>query len=218
MSESFIFKGIASSELGVVMNEKWIDCLPAMAYEEIDVEGRDGAILTPLNYKLVSKEVSCTLLNKDRLNEVLAWLHGSGTLELNGKYRNAAIFDGIEFTKHGMQRLDFRIPFLMEPFWYKDDAFQTVTTSVTNEGNIDAVPLIKVSGSGTASLTVNEIVIGLDFSVASSIVIDCLEKTEDFPKAVSIGFSYPTLKPGDNTIQTSGTITVQMKRKDRWIG
>lgn len=218
MSEVFIFKGIASSEIGVVMNEKWIDCLPEQAYEEIEVEGRDGAIVTPLNYKLVSKDVSCTLLNKDRLNEVLAWLHGSGTLELNGKYRKAAILDGIEFTKHGMQRLDFSIPFLMEPFWYQEDAYKTVTTSVTNVGNIDAVPLIKVSGSGTASLTVNGIVIGLDFSVASPIVIDCLEKTEDFPKAVSIGFSYPTLKPGANKIQTSGTISVQMKRKDRWIG
>lgn len=218
MSEVFIFKGIASSEIGVVMNEKWIDCLPEQAYEEIEVEGRDGAILTPLNYKLVSKDVSCTLLNKDRLNEVLAWLHGSGTLELNGKYRKAAILDGIEFTKHGMQRLDFNIPFLMDPFWYKEDEYKTVTTSVTNDGNIDAVPLIKVSGSGNASLTVNEIVIGLDFSIASPIVIDCLEKTEDFPKAVNIGFSYPTLKPGANSITTSGTITVQMKRKDRWIG
>ena len=28
MSEVFIFKGIASNEIGVVMNEKWIDCLP----------------------------------------------------------------------------------------------------------------------------------------------------------------------------------------------
>ena len=218
MSEMFIFNGIASLDLGVVMNEKWIDCLPEQAYEEIEIEGRDGAIVTPLNYKLVSKEVPCTLLNKARINEVLSWLHGSGKLELNGRYRKAAIFDGIEFTKHGMQRLDFSIPFLMEPFWYLEDEYKTVTTSVTNVGNIDAVPLIKVSGSGTASLTVNDIVIGLDFSVANPIVIDCLEKTEDFPKAVSIGFSYPTLKPGANSITTSGTITVQMKRKDRWIG
>ena len=76
--------------------------------------------MTPLNYKLVSKEVPCTLLNKARINEVLSWLHGSGTLELNGKYRKAAILDGIEFTKHGMQRLDFSIPFLMDLECYNE--------------------------------------------------------------------------------------------------
>lgn len=217
--EKFKFNGRSSDVMGVLMTEEWQETKPEEDYEQISIEGKDGSIYTPLNYRDIQKNVQCVLLNKDRQQDVMQWLNGKGIFELNGRYKQAYIFQEITFEKRGPFKKQFEIPFILEPFWYKNDAYTEYTESVMNEGNIEAVPMIKLTGTGTVDLTVNDVRFAVTFDDSGSIEIDCKEKVEDKPKCISIGFEYPTLKPGKNAITFhTGTCRVYMKRKDRWLG
>lgn len=219
MREPFRFKGISSESMGVVLSDKWIDTKAGINYESVEIEGRDGAILTPLNYKNVTKKVKATLLNKGKLNSVMAWLSGQGIFEKDGRYRMAYIFDEIEYEQYGVIKETFEIPFIFEPFWYKADTYTEYSQCVNNDGNMEAVPMIKLEGKGTVDITINNVRFAVSFDSSGSIEVDSKEKKEDKPQNISIGFEYPTLKPGRNEITIhTGSCKVLMKRKDRWLG
>lgn len=223
--ENFTFKGISSTTMGVVMSDEWIATKATRRYETTEIDGMDGAIITPKGYSLVEKNVECTLLNRKRLNDVVAWLDGSGVLELGGRYRNAQIYGEINYANLGANRNTFTIPFILEPFWYRDEGYMLYATSqedgvCVNEGNVESKPIVKIVGTGVSTISIN----GLVFSISlgdseNDIVIDSKKKTEDKPKNITIGFDYPTLMPGENDIKVlRGDANVYIKRKDRWIG
>lgn len=219
MYETFVFNGKSSDQYRVLMHTEWLDISPSINYEKTDIEGRDGAIYEALNYQDINRSVPCTMLDRDLLPQIIKWLKGSGVFEFNGRYRQARIYDQIDFDPIGLKHADFAIPFIFEPFWYKKDQFAQYTDIVRNNGDIYSVPIIRLKGSGTGSVTVNGLTFGVSFDSDHQIVIDCKEKTEDKPKCITIGFEYPTLNPGENEISYSGGITsIEIMRKDRWYG
>lgn len=219
MYETFIFNGKCSDQFRVLMNTEWLDSSPAINYEKTDIEGRDGAIYEELNFQDVPRSVACTLLNREFLPQISVWLKGAGEFEFKGRYRQARIYDRIDFSPVGIRHADFTIPFLFEPFWYKKDQFAEYTDTIRNNGDIQSVPIIRLKGSGTGSVTVNGLSFGVSFDDDHQIVIDCKEKAEDKPKCITIGFEYPKLDPGVNNIEISGGITsIEFMRKDRWFG
>lgn len=219
MYETFVFNGKSSDQYRVLMHTEWLDISPSINYEKTDIEGRDGAIYEALNYQDINRSVPCTMLDRDLLPQIIRWLKGSGVFEFNGRYRQARIYDQIDFDPIGLKHADFAIPFIFEPFWYKKGQFAQYTDIVRNNGDIYSVPIIRLKGSGTGSVTVNGLTFGVSFDSDHQIVIDCKEKTEDKPKCITIGFEYPTLNPGENEISYSGGITsIEIMRKDRWYG
>ena len=219
MYETFVFNGKSSDQYRVLMHTEWLDISPSINYEKTDIEGRNGAIYEALNYQDINRSVPCTMLDRDLLPQIIRWLKGSGVFEFNGRYRQARIYDQIDFDPIGLKHADFAIPFIFEPFWYKKDQFAQYTDIVRNNGDIYSVPIIRLKGSGTGSVTVNGLTFGVSFDSDHQIVIDCKEKTEDKPKCITIGFEYPTLNPGENEISYSGGITsIEIMRKDRWYG
>lgn len=219
MYETFAFNGVSSDMYRVLMNTEWLDISPSINYEKIDIEGRDGALYEELNFKDVNRSVACTMLNREYLPQIIRWLKGDGLFEFNGRYRQARIYDQIDFNPIGIKHASFTIPFIFEPFWYKKDQFAQYTNIVRNNGDVYSVPVIRLKGAGDGSVTINGLTFGVSFDGDQQIVIDCKEKNEDKPKCVTIGFEYPTLKPGENEISYSGGITsIEIMRKDRWYG
>lgn len=225
MNETFYFNGISSADMGVVLADKWVDSIPAINYVQDDIDGRDGAIYTPLNLMDTTKTIR---LNSRRSNreEIQGWLRGSGIFRIGNRQRQAYLFEQTDFQEIGKIWDTFEITMILEPYWYPvEETWETLTgTSVviTNNGNAPSTPKIRVSGTGSKILTINGILIGVDMNEAEeAVIIDCKEKTENYPKAVHIGFEYPTLAPGDNTITMEdfgGSATVEICRKDRWFG
>lgn len=221
MIECFNFKGIPSTTLGVLMSDEWIYTKATQGYESIEIEGKDGAIITPTGFKLVERNVECTLLNRKRLNDVIAWLTGTGILEFAGRYRKASVFGEINYNVLGFQKNKFTIPFIMDPFWYKKDGYIAYEDGdiVENDGNYAAVPLIQISGTGNGVVTVGGVDIQVfDLKSGETIEIDCLEMNENMSKKVGLGFEYPRLMPGKNDIAIKGNFVLKIKRKDRWLG
>lgn len=215
----FIFKGKSAKDMGVIMTQEWEDARPPINYEEIEIDGRNGAIYTPLNFKDISKPIECILLNKSMIQEVSQWLQGSGNFEINGRQKESYIFDQIDFSRHGPFKNIFTIPFVFSPFWYTaNDRYIQYTECVVNNGNHNSSPMIKITGSGIAKINIADITLTITFDSSGQIEIDCLNKSEDKPKCISIGFDYPILKPGINKLSViEGSAKIYIKRKDTWI-
>lgn len=222
MYEKFTFKGVSSETMKVFLDDLWSFGVPEMNFEETNIEGRDGSIITPLNYQNRQKNVAMHLVDPSKHDAVMAWLSGSGVFEINGRYTKAHILGEIQPAWVGYNQAEsLSVPIIFEPFWYENDEYITIGTSVVNNGNADGVPLIRVTGNaGTGTITVNGLTVALTFtSTSKTIVIDCKELTEDKPKQVSLGYKYPVLSPGSNAVSKTGTVTkIEMKRRTRWMG
>lgn len=219
--EYFAFKGISSETMGVLMSNEWIETKPQRRYDTTEIDGRDGSVITPSGYTLVEKNVECTLLNRKSINDVIPWLDGSGVLEFGGRYRKAHIYGEINYDTLGANRSTFTIPFLLEPFWYRNDGYALYADgeTVENNGNYEARPMLQIMGSGDGTVTLGGVTVQiLDLKDGETLEIDCLEMSENMPERVSLGFEYPKLLPGRNEINITGDLQLKIKRKDRWLG
>lgn len=220
MIESFIFAGKSSDTMGVIMSKEWIPTKPEIRYETTEIDGRDGAIIEKKGYSMVQRDIECTLMNRTKLNDVVAWLNGDGVFEFNGRYCNAHIYSSVDYENLGINKCSFTIPFLFEPFWYREDGYHLYKDgeTVENKGNYDATPMIEITGSGSGAITVGDTDINIiELKESEVLLVDCLEMSENLPTRVGIGFEYPRLKPGKNVLGITGALQVRIKRKDRWL-
>ena len=116
---------------------------------------------------------------------------------------------------------------LFGPFWYKaTDNYTTITTKVTNEGNIPSRPIIKLEKGEDESidLTIGSVRFTYTFLEDDTYVeIDCEEMKATYDgmlrnRQLSIGYEFPLLPVGESTVTVhSGDATIKVKRKDRWL-
>lgn len=216
----FIFNGISSKDMGVVLEDDTpLLATPNINYEQTDIEGRDGAVYTALNFQDMSITLSVTLLDLHKQDAVKNWLRGTGVFEYNGRCKEIRIFDGITYSKHGPFKYKFTVKLIASPYWYIDDGYMRVTDFVTNEGNVTAKPVIRIVGTEDIDVTINDVRFGIALSEEHpEIIIHSDTQSETEPKLISIGYRYPTLKPGYNkVIVNAGTPEIYIKRKDLWI-
>jgi len=227
MAGEFTFNNISSAKYGVVLADPWIDPIPATDYVGMDVDGRNGARYYDLHRKDVTKDIACTMRDPQgkRLADVAAWLHGSGYFELNGRRRMMHIYDQIDISRVGWSHKSFTISAILEPFWHAatdtpteittTGSGSTYTAEITNNGDAAARPVFYILCASAVDITIN----GLKFSYAggtSALKLDCANCEESDPSAITIGYEYPTLKPGTNTITTTQAVTFTVYDKDWW--
>lgn len=214
----FMFKGISSEDMGITLDDELFNQSPDTNYQEDAIEGHDGSLFTELNFMNISITKNATLNNLEKADAVKEWLHGTGVFEYKGKCKIARIFTGLNYTRFGPFRYQFQITFIMDPFWYVNTGFMEVKDSIINLGNITAKPVVMLKGSGSTDLCINDVRFEVTFDEDGEITIDCDKMEETKPKCISIGYKYPTLKPGKNKIIVyTGSPTIYVKRKDRWI-
>lgn len=215
----FLFRGISSKDMSVVLEDDTpLLAAPDIQYDQTDIDGRDGSVYTELNLKDMSISLTLTLLNLKKQDEVKNWLRGAGILEYGGRCKEVRIFDGITYSKHGPFKYKFTVKMIASPHWYIDDGYMRVIDFVTNEGNYNAKPVIRVVGTEFADITINDVRFSVSLEEEHEIIINSGTQSETKPKLISIGYRYPTLKPGYNqVIVHSGHPEIYIKRKDLWI-
>lgn len=224
------FKNINSDDIeGLIVCSEPPISSSAIKIKETTINGRDGAIVEKLGYKPYTKTVEIALKKQANIDDIITFFSGEGELifknELDKVYR-AAIYERIDLEK----LLRFRkgkVKFYCQPFKYKkNDNYTTITNSVTNEGNIQSKPIIKLE-KGTSSsteLTIGRIRFRYTFLENDTYVeIDCEEMTVLYEglnrnRQLEIGYEFPELEIGSNAVIVhSGDATVKIKRKDRWL-
>lgn len=222
MSEYFIFKGIKSSDLGIIVTAVPPIIKPEKRVNQIKIPGCNGVLHQDEGtYSNYTKDVECAIKNRNRkidysfLDE---WLDGYGELifssEPNVVYRamanNQISVSGVikSFAK-------FLIQFDVQPFKYsvnKDNDFLTLTESTTiyNKGTYYSEPIITVCGTGDITLTINDIDYSLnsiDGYVTINSEIQEVYKDNTNKNNTFMADDFPYLKVGANSISFAGNVT-----------
>jgi len=213
----FIFKGINSNTMNVVVG-KLPDIEKAEAnIEKIPIKGRSGFLTyTDGTYQGTVKPIECTLDNGS-VEAIAAWLEGNGDLILStepNRVYDSTIINKIPFSKVLDTWQDFLVQFECQPF--KKATTNGVITinasggTVTSPGTGMADPIFKVFGSGTVIVTINGTAVQLngltDYLTIDSYAGECYHLITE-PRNTSMIGDFPQLQPGVNTITWTGTVT-----------
>ena len=231
----FVWKGINSTDMGVVVNS-----YPALfrhkeRITEITVPGRPGTLTMAEGddvYDSVIRALPCYVRTRAHADAAIGWLRGAGTVifgnEPDRAYR--ARIDNqfsLDALMRGRPLRSFTVPFVCQPFRYLyPAATDVVITSpgaiVSNPGDVASAPLIRVEGSGDITLYVGTQAVELT-GIEGGICMDC-EMQDAFNLTVTelmnsaMAGEFPRLAPGNNVISWTGAVTkVIITPRWRWI-
>ena len=197
---------------------------PAERVTFTDVPGRSGSLTTIQGedvYDDTIRTAQCIIANPAYIPALCGWLKGSGKVMFANRpdgFYYAHIVNQIEFDKilRGNPHRSFVVNFRCKPFWYKNNANNVDTISITsspssiiNPGSVYSEPIIKVTGTGDNVLMVGLQIIEL-VNNPGNIVIDT-SRMESYSGSKNLNSSmrgeYPILKPGTNAISWTGNVT-----------
>lgn len=195
-------------------------------YIETSTEGYDGSTIDLLGYQNYSSSLEIILFKPSMLDDVLAWLDGSGEFEYQGRVTKAHFLESVS-TENKYDRVIFiKTNFIRSPFWHNAyDPKVKVSNFIRNDGNVYAKPIIELYGQENqkVKLTINDITLTYTFDDTGGVVIDCAELTETMHEVSKSkylkldGYSYPILYPGLNKVKVEGNADVYVRRKDAWL-
>ena len=231
--DKIIWKNIDSTTIpGLIICELPPITKPKMKTSIIKIDGRDGDIVEELGYESYIKSISIGLARNYKIDEVIKYFTGSGTLEMSNepnKIYNCKIIDKIDYEK----LLRFKkaiVKFHTQPFKYlknEKSIEQIITTQtsikVNNIGLEISKPMITLEGTGTIDISVNN---STAFKYTfpeneTKVVIDSIEEEaylDGTYKNRNMLGEFPKLQVGENTITWTGTLTkIKVEPKSRWL-
>lgn len=225
--EYFIFNGIKSTDMNIVIKNLPPITRANQRINTIQLEGRSGT-LHEIEDKFDSYniQIECILMPNTDIDEIKKWLIGQSNLILSSNpnvKHVATIVNRIDFSKYLTFLKEFPLELEIQPIAYgleeKDiiiDVNEEKVHSVS--GNYKTYPLIKVIGNGSITCNGNTLIIENNDEY---IYIDCelmnaYFNNENKNSNVN-GLENPIfLNPGENTITTinvSATITY----REAWL-
>lgn len=237
----FVYNGISSESMGVRIQKRNIRSAPKYAVSMIDIPGRDGALpMSDGRFGNVTVSYTCFVPAKSiselsqKLTAIKGWLYTAPdryhTLTDSYDtdfYRKALINNQLDITEQCRKIGVFTINFTCLPFRYAN-AGQTQrsitgSTSLTNPYRFPAKPYLKITGSGTGSLTIQSAGSNKTWQFSSiDGYIECDSELMNFYKgtlsknSTVSGDGFPILHPGSNTVSFTGGIT-RVDIVPRWV-
>jgi len=213
--------------MGIMVNELPPITKATRDMTKISIPGRDGFLTQDFEtYQGTIKSVECTILDITLVDQVIAWLDGSGEVVFSNqddrKYQ-ASIINQIPFSRIMRKWYKFILIFDCQPFALMlDNQVITMTTqgSLYNSGTHKSKPVITVYGSGSINLTINSTVIHLA-NVSGYVTIDSnlMDAYKDtLLKNGDMLGEFPELAVGENTISWTGNVSsVLITPNWRWL-
>lgn len=210
-----IWKGKNVKDLGIIVEN--IPVIPK-AKKIIDVytvPGRNGFVSVDTNaYDTTVITVPCHFKDGANFEKIKSFLDGYGTLSVDGEKEYTAIIqNSIEFEQVLMFK-KFAIQFLINPI-AKDIEENIISISSTStsfeilKATTDMYPIIKITGSGDATITINNNSFVLK-NMDGKYILDCDLKiitSNGLNAANHMQYDFPKLVPGINNIDYVGDIT-----------
>ena len=226
MEPYFIFRGIDSRDIGVVVEDMFDVHRPKRNVQTVQVPGRDGRLTQDdgtYDTYTISGKINCF---GAPLSDVYAWLSGSGDLILGDEPTRSIRASATAQIKNTRFRFDgcydsLQVSFECQPFRYHieqtegDDVIITSSPhTVTNPGTYKSAPQMTIEGTGNIVLTIGTQIVEIeeleDGIIIDSEMGDCfdLTKTRLLNSQVTLmDDEFPTLQPGANIISWTGTVT-----------
>lgn len=225
MEPYFIFRGIDSRNIGVVVEDMFDVHRPKRNVQTIQVPGRDGRLTQDdgtYDTYTISGKINCF---GAPLSDVYAWLSGSGDLILGDEPTRSLRASATAQIKNTRFRCDgcydsLQVSFECQPFRYHieqtegDDVIITSSPhTVANPGTYKSAPQMTIEGTGNIVLTIGTQIVEIeeleDGIIIDSEMGDCfdLTKTRLLNSQVTLmDDEFPTLAPGANIISWTGSV------------
>lgn len=218
-------RGLLISELPAISK-------PALRTDTVEIDGRDGDIVSVLGYSAYDKHMTIGLYGDYDIDEIIPFFNTSGTVTFSNeaeKYYRYQILNQIDFERLVRFRTA-EVVYHVQPFKYSTietiKKFENTTASVTvrNSGNCVARPIIEITGSGTITLSLNGLqLFNIEMNGNSSITIDTEQMeayngSELMNRNVQGDYDSFALNVGVNEVVVSGTVSsISFKNYSRWI-
>lgn len=201
--------------------------------ETIEIVGRDGALLVD-NQRLKPVEQTFPFVVKPKgekvsqvASELSDWLGAKGYQDFEKSWDSdylyrAAFLETFELDEVISQFGRVQLAFLLHPIKYLKSEQKEITISndqtITNKGNVPSNPLIRLTGSGDTTITINGRQTKLK-GIQGELIWDTERKlvykgnfTSQWDKIVAESGQYntPYLDTGNNTITFTGNFTMKM--------
>lgn len=221
-----VYGGESSTDYGMVVSEAPSFERPARKQTVYTVPGRNGAVVFQQDaWEDVGRSYRVWLAddpNKDLVDQVdaiEAWLNSQdGYQRLEDSFepdifRLAYFSGGVGFTNSLMQIGEASLKFTCRPERFYKEGEIAITVSggskINNPTRFASKPLIHIEGSGSITLSIEGV--SITATLADYINIDCETMNAYRLPAENmnsvIGGTFPTIKPGVNSIGISGTVT-----------
>ena len=217
----FEYKGIKSSDLGIVVEKMPSIVIPSSTFKEIDIP--DAEVKTSVAGRLegFTYAFECRLneVNPTKYREIAKWLRneeGNDKLirsDEDDKYYKAKVINNIPFERVIRKYSRFIVHFECEPYAYSnEDEVITLTNKsniLLNPGIYESRPVMKIYGKGNLKLKVNGQEITFN-SIQDYITMDCTLfecYREDVLMNINMNGVYPSLILGENKIELVENIT-----------
>lgn len=232
MMHYFIFDGMDSRDLGLLVSGEKTYHAPSRDVTSISIPGRDGELYID-NGRYNNAEIAYTISFRhhvaDKTRALKSWFLGKvGYRRLEDTYdpnyyRMAAYHNTIEFdikiNRYGTTELIFTC----DPFKYAKQGERITTllqtgSTLYNPEMFASKPIIKIYGSGAATLTINNVNYHIT-AIDGYVTIDsstCNAYKDTLNKNNTINITeFPTLKPGENRLDWTSGIT-KLEIIPRW--
>lgn len=219
------FNGETTKQHGIEIPYRPSIPAPVMRGEYIQIAGRDGSLLdSDGTFENIEIAIEMNFVSdadttwNAKYREVKNWLTGKGELRFSD---DTEIFYKVKAV--GISEVDRRVPrggdisavFICEPFaYYESGAVYKAPEAAADNPGILCKPIYKITGNGTATLTVNgksvSAVVGQNLIIDTDLMIAYRENGTLENTAITGDYEDLWLNPGTNTIAISG-LTLQVK-------
>lgn len=220
------FKGYNLDNLGVIFEKRPTIKKPKRRVEPLYIENKDGYTTTELGYDGYASSCTVVLTEPEHFDLLKSIFDGYGQLIRNDdptRFQYAKVQDEIEFIKIGnclKASFDFNIE---DPFLYLvSESNQTLSApgTVTNDGTYKSEPLLKITGTGFVTVTINGRSFTYNFDTPYVYLDSKLHKAyyETTNKNRKIVGDFPILDVGSNAISWVGSITeIIVTKRTRYL-
>ena len=227
----FIFAGKSSLDFRVRVSGNGTHNIAERIIESVTVPGRNGDLtIRDEGFKTVNQTydayiVDDFMMNFSAMANYLQSMRGNQRLEDSyhlDEFRMATFAGPIDPETVMDEAGKFTLTFKCQPQRYLKIGEQEITISAGTSKNLrnptlmQALPRIKVTGTGSFSIGGNTVAITTNNgnTIIDSELKDCYEGSTNRNPAVTFSAGYPVLNPGNNTVTAGAGIT--LKIVPRW--
>ena len=223
---SFTINNITSDSLGIIAEEEEFLARAAQRVEKLDLSGVDGSSYTELGYLDIEQSMNLQILDLTKLDSILALFNKTVTLGFSGRKTIARFFSELQPSRIASIK-SIPVTFIRSPFWYLESETDQVITSssatIINNGTVETFPLLKVTGTGTVTVTLNDVSFEYTFDT-SYVYVDCMPGPErkayfgSVKKNRNKNGGWPSLAVGNNSLTFSGNVTeIVVTKRTRYL-
>lgn len=144
----FYLDGISNIQLGLIVEEETFLARAPLLYDEINIDGMDGACFNEKKYGNVVRSMNVYFTKEKYIDKILQLLSGTHTLTYKDRKTTIHFYDIIEINRYGSIKTA-TVNFIRAPFWIsKHDNKISPTKYIRNDGNVYAKPIIELYGVG----------------------------------------------------------------------